>query len=115
VRFLSLSLLQPVGLWFGVPEAGGRSSAALSTALQSNPRHAARTNTNTSAATTIQINAFCGSGGGGRGVSFMGAFPPSSFLKAPKEVQGPIILKPNTTDAGINSRAAAAGEPRAAV
>jgi hypothetical protein len=39
--------------------------------FQNNPRHTARTNTNTSAATTIQINAFCGSGGGGRGASVM--------------------------------------------
>src|SRR3984893_9109162 len=29
VRFLSLSLLQPVGLWFGVPEAGGGNRAAI--------------------------------------------------------------------------------------
>jgi hypothetical protein len=35
------------------------------------PRHAVRTKTNTSAATTIQNNAFCGSGGD-RGVSPIG-------------------------------------------
>jgi hypothetical protein len=89
------------------------SSAHQLTILQNNPRHTARTNPSTSAAITIQINAFCGSGGG-RGVSFMGAFP----LKHFKGSQGgPRANNPqakNTTDAGINSRAAAAREPRAA-
>ena len=45
------------------------SSAHQLTVLQNNPRHTARTNTNTSATNTIQINAFWRSGGGGRGAS----------------------------------------------
>jgi hypothetical protein len=49
--------------------------------------------TKTSAATTIQINAFCGSSGGGRGASLM-ALPGASWLrwsnlKSRNEAQGP--------------------------
>src|ERR1700738_1218416 len=47
--------------------------------VHNHPRHAARTNTNRSAATTNHIKACCG-GGGGRGASLM-AFPEASWLR----------------------------------
>jgi hypothetical protein len=68
------------------------SSAHQLTVLQNNLRHTARTNTNTSAATTIQINAFCGSGGGGRGGSVMALLKASRLRwsnKSRKRAQGP--------------------------
>jgi hypothetical protein len=68
------------------------SSAHQLTVPHDHPRHVARTNTNTSAATTSQISACCGSGGG-RGASLM-VVPGASWLrwsnlKCRNEAQGP--------------------------
>jgi hypothetical protein len=68
------------------------SSAHQLTVPHDHPRHAARTNTNTSAATTSQISACCGSCGG-RGASLM-VVPGASWLrwsnlKCRNEAQGP--------------------------
>src|ERR1700730_5554114 len=87
---LCWELLGAWGRARGLPAASWR---LRSNGLHDHPRHAARTNTNTSAATTIQINAFCGSGGGRRGASLM-ALPEASWLrwsnlKCRNEAQGP--------------------------
>jgi hypothetical protein len=69
-----------------------RQLGAPFTVPHDHPRHAARTNTNTSAATTSQISACCGSCGG-RGASLM-VVPGASWLrwsnlKYRNEAQGP--------------------------
>jgi hypothetical protein len=84
-------LLQPLGI-LRLPEASAAQQRGNPQSFQNDPRHTARTNTNTSAATTIQINACCGSGGGRRGASLM-ALPEASWLrcsnlKSRNEAQG---------------------------
>src|SRR6202047_3567071 len=91
---LCWELLGAWGRARGLPAASWR---LRSNGLHDHPRHAARTNTNTSAATTIQINAFCGSGGGRRGASLM-ALPEASWLrwsnlKCRNEARGPKVLR----------------------
>jgi hypothetical protein len=75
---LAANRIPVLELPFQQAESAQLSGTSRSNDLHNHPRHTARTNTNTSAATTIQINAFCGSGGGaGRGVSRM-ALPEAS-------------------------------------
>ncbi len=74
--------------WFGLPGGGGAAARRCAQFLSRPP--APHGKPNASAATTIQIDAFCGSGGG-RGVS------PQASFGLPTRPKGQWCSKPNTT------------------